>query len=97
MENNVELIKMLEKEGYYNIRFIEGIGLCGLKEFAFTIGLCYDLNKYSYSGRYCYPKKFSSDATIALSAWTYGKNEPIGNWVKHKGVSGEWTNPNYKE
>ncbi len=89
------LIQLLEKEGYYDIRHIDGVGFCGLKQFAFTIGLCYGLERYSYMGRYCYPRVNGSDASIGLMAWN-GKGDPVGNWIKHKGFSGEWTNPNFK-
>ncbi len=93
--NQIELIQKLEKEGYYKIKHIEGRGLCGLREFLFTIGLCYGLEESSYAGRYCYPKDSENrhDSDIALDIWD-GKNEPVGGWVKHKGISGEWSNPN---
>jgi hypothetical protein len=91
------LIKELEKEGYTKIRHIDGVGLCGLKSFAFTIGLCYGLEQWGYLGRYCYPKEFWQDAVTGLEVWNgkVGKVDPVGRWVKHKGVSGEWTNPNH--
>lgn len=91
--NREQLIKLLEKEGYYSIKYVDGKGLCGLREFAFTVGLCYGLEETSYAGRYCYPKHLSDDAVIALSVWN-GKGDPIGSWVKHKGIGGEWGNPN---
>lgn len=95
--NNSKLIEKLQSEGYYNIRYIKGKGLCGLREFVFTIGLCYGLEENSYAGRYCYPKhKAIYDSEIALTTWN-GQGDPIGNWVKHKGIGGEWTNANYKD
>jgi hypothetical protein len=91
--NNSELIKRLKAEGYYDIRYIEGRGYCGLREFLFTIGLCYGLEENSYSGRYCYPKNIENDSHIALKVWN-GNSDPVGGWVKHKGIEGEWSNPN---
>ena len=93
--DNRELIQRLESEGYYNIRYVQGKGLCGLREFLFTIGLCYGLEENSYAGRYCYPKHSATDSHIALTTWN-GKGDPIGNWIKHKGFGGEYTNANYK-
>jgi hypothetical protein len=85
----------LEKEGYTDLRYIDGVGFCGLRDFAFTIGLCYGLEEWGYLGRYCYPKEFRDDAQKGLQIWG-GKVgiDPVGKWVKHKGVDGEWTNPN---
>jgi hypothetical protein len=96
-----ELINQLKTEGYYDIRYIEGRGLCGLREFLFTFGLCYGLEENSYAGRYCYPKDSSSlfgsafVCVVALQTWD-GKGDPVGNWVKHTGSEGEWSNPNSK-
>jgi len=89
-----DLIKKMTKEGYFSLRYVDGRGLCGLRDFAFTVGLCYGLDENSYLGRYCYPKHLSNDASIALSVWS-GKEDPIGGWVKHKGIGGEWSNPNH--
>lgn len=96
-----ELIDFLKKNGYYNLRHIEGVGICGMRNFLFTIGLCYGLTRNGFSGRYCYPRDLGSESTTecdvetALKVWN-GKNSPVGNWIKHKGEQGDWTNPNYK-
>lgn len=91
-----ELIKKLESEGYMEIREIPGRGLCGLHKFLFTIGLCYGLDSTSYVGRYCYPYERVLDAIVAIKTWD-GKEDPLGNWVKHKGRY-EYSNPNlYQE
>ncbi len=34
-----ELIEFLKKEGYYNLREIPNRGLCGLRQFIFTVGV----------------------------------------------------------
>lgn len=90
-----EIIQMLESEGYNNIRFIEGKGLCGVRDFVFTVGLCYGLCDYGYIGRYCYPKFLRGEAVNALIIWD-GKSDPIGNWIKHKALGNEYSNSNSK-
>jgi hypothetical protein len=91
------LLKTLEKEGYQNVRWIEGVGFCGTREFLYTIGLCYGLEEWGYLGRYCYPKEYAEEAKIGLESWNgkVGKTDPVGRWVKHKGTGGEWVNPNF--
>jgi len=87
-----ELIKYLETEGYKNIRDIPGRGLCGLREFIFTIGLCEGLTEHDYKGRWCYPKDLADEAIIAFLTWD-GIGDPIGDWVKYKGMHEEYSNP----
>lgn len=88
-----KLIDFLESAGYYNIKFIPNLGLCGLKRFAFTTGLVVGMDNYSYKGRYCYP--IHADAVKAINEWN-GVGDPSGEWVKYKGEGGERTN-DYKE
>lgn len=88
--------KQLEKEGYYNLRYVDGVGFVGLRNFIYTIGLCYGIEEWGYLGRYCYPKEFKEDALKGIEIWSGDVNvNPVGKWIKHKGVSGEWTNPNH--
>lgn len=89
----LELLRYdLETEGYFNLKVIEGRGICGLYEFIYTVGLCYGLDQIGYYGRYCYPKNIASDAVLALTIWD-GNNDPLGRWVKYKGRDGEYGNP----
>lgn len=81
--------EFLESQGYYDIREIRGRGLCGLYRFIFTVGLCYGLDEYSYKGRYCFDS--ASEAKKAIDTWD-GKEDPDGDWIKHKG-SVEYSNP----
>ena len=91
---NKELEEFLKNEGYYNLKYIEGKGYCGLREFIFTTGLCCNLTYHCFSGRYCYPKDKSKKAEIALKYWD-GKEDPLGPWIKYKGDKGEYNNKNY--
>lgn len=77
-----KLILFLETEGYYEIRNIEGQGLCGLRKFAFTTGLIIGIEQLTYTGRYCFPSE--QDALNALNDWN-GTGDPSGNWIKYKG------------
>lgn len=87
------LIKYLSEQGYYNVRHIEGRGLCGLMRFTFTTGLVYGLNEYSYTGRYCFDNL--TDAKQSLKEWD-GAGDPPGGWIKHKGKI-EYANPKNKK
>lgn len=84
-------ISAMEKEGYVNVRFIEGRGYCGLRNFIFTLGLCYGLDDTGFYGRWCYPKDLAIFGVIAYSKWD-GNGDPDGPWVKFKGYEGEYSN-----
>lgn len=81
-----ELTKLLEKEGYFNIREIPTRGICGLSQFSFTCGLVIQMDEESYQGRYCYATL--SEAKEAIENWN-GEGDPPGNWIKYKGVGGD--------
>lgn len=87
----MNLEKLLTNEGYTNLRYIDGVGWCGLYRFIFTTGLCIGLDDVGYKGRYCYPTHL--DASEALKEWD-GTNDPSGNWIKYKGEGGERSNQN---
>jgi hypothetical protein len=80
--------------GYFEIREIEGVGICSLMTFAFTTGLVIGMNDVGYKGRYCFSSK--EEASQSLKEWD-GVGDPPGNWIKYKGYGGERSNPNYKE
>ena len=86
----MDLKTYLETEGYYEIREISGIGLCGLRKFIFTTGLVIGIGEIQYYGRYCYSNE--SDALEALNKWD-GKEDASGPWIKYKGITGERSNP----
>ena len=85
------LEEQLTREGYYNLKEIEGKGICGIMRFMFTFGLVYNLDEFGYSGRYCYQTE--EEAQIALKHWD-GKGYPLGRWIKHKGAGFDEGNPN---
>lgn len=82
--------EILNREGYTDVRTVAGRGLCGLSRFVFTVGLVYGIDFDGYQGRYCYGSR--SDALAALKEWD-GAGDPPGNWIKHKGLAGEYKNP----
>jgi len=86
----------LKENGYYNLKVIEGKGICGLQNFIYTIGLCYGIDEIGYYGRYCFPKEFTLDSIIALSVWN-GKEDPAGRWIKHKSYKGDFQNQSIEE
>lgn len=84
-----ELKKTLEAEGYYDLREIEGRGVCGLYPFLFTVGLVCGLDESGYKGRWCYGNKV--ETITALRVWD-GQGDPPYKWIKYKGVGGERSN-----
>jgi hypothetical protein len=90
----MNIIEYLKSEGYYEIREIPGIGVCGLRKFIFTTGLVIGMDENLYYGRYCYAKE--SDASKALKEWD-GKGDPSGPWIKYKGSPEERSNPLMEE
>ena len=86
----VEIKEFLENEGYLFVRETKGRGLCGIRRFIFTTGLCYGLDETGYEGRYCYTNTL--DALEALTLWS-GEGDPADHeWIKHKGKGGEYSN-----
>jgi hypothetical protein len=86
---------ILESEGYFELRVIEGCGICGLMKFLFTTGLCEGIatNGFdSFEGRWCYPHEYLLDSIMALKVWD-GKKDPKGRWIKYKGRKAEYGNP----
>ena len=93
--NRDELIEYLDSQGYTHIKEIPGRGLCGFRDFMFTIGVCHDLDEDGFGGRWCYPRSRMVDALIVLDIWD-GEGDPPGPWVKYKG-SVEYSNPKNKD
>lgn len=85
--------EQIESEGYQFVKEIPGRGFCGLMRLFYTVGLFYNIDEYSYEGRYCFHTAY--DALLALHMWD-GKNDPPGNWIKHKGGLSEYRNPDYE-
>ena len=91
--DNERLLEFLEAEGvYFGIKEIPGRGFCAVHNYLFTTGLLYGLDFQGLEGRYCY--KNPVEAVVALHLWD-GQGDPPGNWIKHKGRAGEWSNPKY--
>lgn len=86
-----EIIKELNDQGYSDLKYIEGRGICGVRRFMFTTGLVYGIDDYGYAGRYCYTHNF--DARKALRDWDGVGDPGDDQWIKHKGGIGEYRNP----
>lgn len=95
MDEEVVFIEKMKIEGFEGVFWCDGRGYCGVMRFAFTYGLAYGMGEYGYDGRYCYPLHSSGDAIFDLCQLSFTPNEePTGNWIKHKGIIGEYSNPN---
>lgn len=90
---DLELEKLLIREGYFSLREIPNRGIVGLSQFVFTVGIVYGLDATGYKGRYCYSRM--KDAIEAFKTWD-GVNDPDGPWIKHKGHF-EYSNPKLDE
>lgn len=85
-----ELEEHLREEGYTYICEKEGLGVCGVFRFLFTVGLVTGIDSMGYKGRYCYASRI--EAAYAITQWD-GVGDPPGNWIKYKGAGGERDNP----
>lgn len=88
------LVHQLMAKGYSCITFVPGRGICGIGRMAFTTGLFLGMDYTGYYGRYCFHTWY--EAAASLTAWD-GLDDPTGNWLKHKGGAGEYSNPNYSD
>lgn len=88
-----DITQFLQEEGYFDLRYIEGVGMCGLMRMAFTTGLMVNIDSSGYAYRYCYQQL--ADAREALKNWD-GKDHPPGDWLKRKGC-GELVNPKFAD
>jgi hypothetical protein len=93
-EIDVGLLVELLKNGYMYLVYVPGRGICGIQRMAFTVGLFYGLGETCYQGRYCY--ETMAEAIADLLTWD-GTGDPSGDWIKHKGGTGEYSNSNYKK
>jgi hypothetical protein len=90
MKLSDELINSLEAEGYRSVTYVNGKGICGLKAFAFTIGLVCGIELDGYDHRYCYPRESSQVALSQLLSWKLSDEEVSEDpqdpyWIKKKG------------
>jgi len=74
MESIEEMTAILVDEGYSNIRYIEGVGYCGLHPYLYTWGLCWTLDEVGYAGRFCFSDLCS--ALGFLESWD-GATYPV--------------------
>lgn len=89
--SNNALVKYLLEQGVDCLCYTKCRGLCGIQRMAFTTGLFYGYDHIGYVGRYCYQTK--AEAVDALVNWD-GKQDPGGDWIKHKGKC-EYANRDY--
>lgn len=96
--NNQEFEKFIdffEKEGYTHVKYIEGLGYCGLRRMYLTIALCHGLDEHGLLGRWCYSNH--SDAVEAINKLDSVQDPDDEFWIKYKGIKGEYSNPKIKQ
>lgn len=99
VSQELDLVKFLIAEGYHNVTYIPNLGYCGLYNFLYTVGLVVNLTEGGYDYRYCYPKDKLANCFETFVKWTldpppYGTDPDDKLWVKRKGDTGEYSNPN---
>ncbi len=87
-----QMLQLCEANGYYFPMEKGERGLCAVADMVCTVGLLYGIDKDGLQGRYCFEGRH--EAVESLIAWD-GAGDPPGNWIKHKGRSGEYSNPDY--
>lgn len=90
-----DIRKILEEEGYVGVRQMKNGEWIGVAtEFLYTFGLCIGCAEFSYKRQYCYERIL--DALNAAKVYE-GEGDPIGPWIKVKGMGGERHGPGAKE
>jgi hypothetical protein len=91
-KDNLKTVQFFISQGYHLVVRVRGRGWCGVKQMLCTWGLFYNMTRESSGdGRYCFANMYQ--AITALATWD-GVGDPPGKWIKHKGKSGEYNNPN---
>ncbi len=92
---NIDDLNKEIKEQYTHMKHISGKGMCGIQRLLFTTGLVVGIDNIGYEGRYCY--NTHNEAVKALDSFTEDDIYPEGDWIKYKGRTGEFNNPNKEE
>jgi hypothetical protein len=80
---------ILAENGYRHVLEIGDV-VCAVTKFAFTSGVCVDLDEEGYDRRYCF--EHERDAIFALASWD-GTGHISGPWIKCKGRNIDLLNP----
>ena len=87
----------LEQAGFIKRKKLKNQGYIAISRFIFTCGLCchtsLETNDLAYQYRYCY--EHYQDCLHDFEHWN-GEGDPEGNWIKRKGLDGDFSNPNYQ-
>jgi hypothetical protein len=76
----------LKAQEYSHVRQMKNRKWIALHKNIYTVGLCIDLGEFGYAYRYCYVNFI--DALEAFNKYE-GEGDPIGPWVKVKGLDVE--------
>ncbi len=82
--------KVLDENGYFEAREIEGHGICALEWFCYTVGIGCGIDETGRRYRYCYHNLL--EAITAFQEWN-GQGHPPGQWIKRKGGGEDLRNP----
>lgn len=88
-----DLLEILAENGYTDIRQLPDGSWAGLMHYLFTTAIVVGLDSTGYSHRYCFEVRH--EAGESFDKWD-GIGDPPGNWIKRKGSTGDFSNPNYK-
>lgn len=90
--NQLLMEHLLEREGYIRVRQVKDGTLIGLLQMSFTMALVTNLDRNGYVHIYSYANNF--DAVDDFEEWN-GEGDPLGNWIKRRGMSGDFMNLNH--
>ena len=103
--NRAAEIENAQSDGYENVLYIEGKGLCGVyKQYLFTVALAINIQPWDDKGvymheyRYCYDPKDYHTLLMTLLSWSMS-SEPVpddpedSKWIKKKGGGYDTGNP----
>lgn len=77
-QNRDDMKSLLEANGYFNIRHVDGGWIANLR-LLYTTALCIDLDEWGYESRYCYGDKFLAER--ACNELKSIDDEPLPGYV----------------
>ena len=70
------IMTMAQQLGYTDVTWREGAGVCGLRRFIYTVGVCYGLDETGCAGRFCFDTE--QNARLFLMDWDGSTPAEVG-------------------
>lgn len=72
--DNPSFVQWLLENGYFALREIEGVGVCGLVRMCYSVGVCVNIDWMAYETRFCFSSLL--EALAFYDSWD-GKEIPV--------------------